>query len=426
MPSVCVIGVQWGDEGKGKIVDFLSGRADFVVRYQGGANAGHTVVVRGTQFVFHHVPSGILNRRTKCVIANGVVIDAATLIEEMEDLERHGIELKNHLFISDRAHLVMPYHKVFDRLSESASNGKIRIGTTLRGIGPCYQDKVARRGIRVCDLYSPAAFRKRLGEVLREKNQILKKIYGRKPLDADSIWAEHLRYGRRLRPLVTDTIRLLHEATARGRNVLFEGAQGTLLSVDFGTYPYVTSSNSDACGISQGTGLPPAKVDRIIGVAKAYLTRVGEGPFPSEIRGRLAASLRKKGAEYGATTGRPRRIGWFDVVGARFAVRVNGINELAVTKLDVLSGQPWVRICVGYRYRGRILREFPPEPHVLKACRPVFRRLRGWSEELSECRGWKDLPAAARQLLKFIEESLSTPISIVSVSHERDRTFFAE
>lgn len=425
MPSVCVIGVQWGDEGKGKIVDFLAEKADFVVRYQGGANAGHTVVIDGQKYVFHHVPSGILNRRSKCVIANGVVIDPPTLIEEIEDLEKRGVEFKNHLYISDRAHLVMPYHKLFDRYSERAVNG-MRIGTTLRGIGPCYQDKVARRGIRVCDLYDPAGLRSRLRQVLSEKNALLRKVYGVRPLDAGRMAADYLRYGRRLRPFVTDTIRLLHEASARGRHLLFEGAQGTLLSVDFGTYPYVTSSNSDACGISQGTGLPPAKIDRILGVAKAYLTRVGEGPFPSEIQGRLASQIREKGGEYGATTGRPRRVGWLDLVGARYAVRINGINELAITKLDVLSGQPRIPVCVAYRYRGSLLRDFPPEPNVLARCRPVIRLFKGWKEELSDCRGWKDLPPAARSYLRFVEDSLVTPISVVSVSHERNRTFFAE
>ncbi|HLG42308.1 MAG TPA: adenylosuccinate synthase, partial [Planctomycetota bacterium] len=383
MPSVCVIGVQWGDEGKGKIVDFLAEKADFVVRYQGGANAGHTVVIDGQKYVFHHIPSGILNRRTKCVIANGVVIDPATLIEEMEDLEKRGVDFRNHLYISDRAHLVMPYHKLFDRFSETAaSKNGMKIGTTLRGIGPCYQDKVARRGIRVCDLYDPAGLRARLRQVLSEKNTLIKKVYKEKPLNPGRIADDYLRFGRRLKPFVVDTIRLLHDATARGRQLLFEGAQGTLLSIDFGTYPYVTSSNSDACGISQGTGLPPAKIDRIIGVVKAYLTRVGEGPFPSEIKGKLASEIREKGGEYGATTGRPRRVGWLDLVGASYAVRINGINELAVTKLDVLSGQAKIPVCVAYRYRGSLLRDFPPDAAALARCRPVLKMMKGWSEEL--------------------------------------------
>lgn len=422
MPSVCVIGVQWGDEGKGKIVDYLSRDADFVVRYQGGANAGHTVVRGGKKHVFHQIPSGILNRGTRCVIASGVVIDLPALVAEIDELRSQGVRVGSNLSVSSRAHLVMPYHKALDRASEEGNAG-LKIGTTLRGIGPCYQDKVARTGIRVCDLMDAAAFRGRLEAVLKEKNLLLKRVYGLPPASARRIAEEYLRLVPRLRPFVAETIGLLNGAVQKGRYVLFEGAQGALLSVDFGTYPFVTSSNSDACGIMQGTGLPPHRIERIIGVAKVYQTRVGEGPFPSELSGELAEFVREKGGEYGATTGRPRRVGWFDLVSCRYSLLVNGINELALTKLDVLGGLREIQVCTAYRYRGRRLKEFPPEAHVLDRCRPECRKFRGFDGDVARARSWRELPRAARDYLRFLSDMLEVPIRLISVGNDRDHTF---
>lgn len=423
MPSVCIIGVQWGDEGKGKIVDVLSEKADYVVRYQGGANAGHTVVADGQKYVFHHVPSGILNPHTRCVIANGVVLDPGTLLAEIQELRGRGVKFEGKLFISQRAHLVMPYHKVFDALQESADGG-MKIGTTLRGIGPCYQDKVARKGLRVCDLYNKRLFRERLKQVVEEKNKMLTLIYKQKPVSFEEIHAQYTKYARQLKPYVTDTIQLINRALDAGEFVVFEGAQGALLSVDFGTYPYVTSSNSDACGISQGSGVPPEKIKRIIGVAKAYTTRVGGGPFPTELEGKLADRIREVGGEYGATTGRPRRVGWLDLVACRYSVMVNGISELAITKLDVLQGLDEIKVAVAYRYGGRTLHAFPPDPYVLEELQPVYRTFKGFREDISKVRRWRDLPEAARTYLKFVENTLKTPITIISVGNGRDQTFF--
>ncbi len=422
MPSVCVIGVQWGDEGKGKIVDFLSNDADYVVRYQGGANAGHTVVQNGEKYVFHQIPSGILFKKTKCVIANGVVIDPGRLMDEIKEIGARGVSFKDHLYISDRAHLVMPYHKLMDALSEKSNNG-MKIGTTLQGIGPCYQDKVARRGFRVCDIQDPDEFKKRLEKIIVEKNKVIKGVYGEQPIGWEDIYATYVDFAKALKPYVVDTITLLNEAVKKGKYVLFEGAQGTLLSIDFGTYPYVTSSNSDACGIMQGTGLPPHRIDRIVGVAKAYQTRVGEGPFPTEIHGELEDWLRKKGGEFGATTGRPRRVGWIDLVSCKYSLMVNGINELTITKLDVLGGLKKLNVGVAYKYKNSTLKSFPPEAHVLEQCRPVYKEFKGFEEDISKAKEWKELPKAGREYLSYLEDALECKITIVSVGNDRRATF---
>jgi len=414
----CVVGAQWGDEGKGKIVDLLARRADVVVRYQGGANAGHTVVVGGRQYVLHLVPSGILHRRT-CVIANGVVVDPAQLLQEIEDLLRQGVRIEGNLFLSDRAHLVMPYHKVMDRAAES---GGARIGTTQRGIGPCYADKAARKGFRVIDLADPRSFRERLAAQVEEKNRLLGALYGHPPLDAGRIAEEYLGYAERLKELVADTVELVNREVDAGRRVLFEGAQGSLLDLDFGTYPYVTSSNADACGISSGAGVPPWKIRSVLGVAKAYCTRVGEGPFPTELRDALGDRLREAGGEYGATTGRPRRCGWFDGVSTRHAVRFGGIREFAVTKLDVLSGLDEVRLAVAYRIDGRETDRMPAETGALSRCEPVYERFRGWKGDLSGIRRFGDLPRAAKIYLKYLERFLNVDIVMVSVGKDREKT----
>jgi adenylosuccinate synthase len=414
----CVVGVQWGDEGKGKVVDILAHKADVVVRFQGGGNAGHTVVVNGDKHVLHLIPSGILHRSV-CVIANGVVVDLIQLLEELDELKRRGIRTEGRLFLSDRAHLVMPYHKFLDKHSEA---GKQKIGTTQRGIGPCYADKAARKGIRVADLYNPDFFRERVFAFTEEKNKILAALYGAGPLDPQRIVDEYRGYAERLKPVVTDAVHLVNRAVDAGKRVLFEGAQGSLLDIDFGTYPYVTSSNSDACGISAGTGVAPRKVGAILGVAKAYCTRVGEGPFPTELTDALGERLRETGGEYGATTGRPRRCGWFDGVSSRHAVQINGIEEVAITKLDVLSGLDEVRFATRYRLNGSTTDRMPSEASVLAKCEPVYESFKGWKEDLSRMRKYDDLPRAARIYLNFVERYLKVRVTMISVGKDREKT----
>ncbi|HXG62223.1 MAG TPA: adenylosuccinate synthase [Planctomycetota bacterium] len=418
--TTCVVGVQWGDEGKGKIVDLLSHQADMVVRFQGGGNAGHTVVVDGEKFVLHLIPSGILHRST-CVIANGVVVDLVQLLEEIDELRRRGVRVGRNLHLSDRAHVVMPYHKFLDKYSEAGA-GPQKIGTTQRGIGPCYADKAARKGIRVADLYNPPLFRELVCAFTEEKNKILAALYGAPPLDPARIVEEYSGYAERLKPFVTDTVELVNDAVDAGRRVLFEGAQGSLLDIDFGTYPYVTSSNSDACGISPGTGVPPRKIGAILGVAKAYCTRVGEGPFPTELRDALGERLREAGGEYGATTGRPRRCGWFDGVASRHAVRINGIEELAITKLDVLSGLDEIKFAVAYRCDGKTTDRMPSVTAELSRCEPVYETFKGWSDDLSRVRRFEDLPRAAKIYLNFVERFLKVKVTLVSVGKDREKT----
>jgi len=418
--SSCVVGVQWGDEGKGKIVDILSQKADLVVRFQGGGNAGHTVVVDGEKHVLHLIPSGILHKSV-CVIANGVVVDLIQLLDEMEEIKKRGIKLDGRLFLSDRAHLVLPYHKFLDKHSESSSgNGKI--GTTQRGIGPCYADKAARKGLRVADLYNEEFFKERVFAFTAEKNKILQALYGAEPLDPQRIVDEYRGYAQKLKPFVIDAVELVNAAIDKGRRVLFEGAQGSLLDIDFGTYPFVTSSNSDACGISSGTGVPPKKIGKILGVAKAYCTRVGEGPFPTELTDTLGEKLRELGGEYGATTGRPRRCGWFDGVTSRHAVQINGIDEVAITKLDVLSGLDEIKFAVAYQHNGTTTDRMPTDTKVLAQCRPVYKSFKGWKEDLSKLRKYEDLPKAAKIYLNFLERYLKVKVTMVSVGKDREKT----
>ena len=415
--SSCVVGVQWGDEGKGKIVDILSQKADLVVRFQGGGNAGHTVVANGEKHVLHLIPSGILHKSV-CVIANGVVVDLIQLLEEMDEVRRRGVTLDGRLFLSDRAHVVMPYHK---RLDKHFEEGKEKIGTTQRGIGPCYADKAARKGIRVADLYNVEFFKERVIAFTGEKNKILAALYGASPLDPQRTIEEYRGYASRLKPFVTDAVDLVNVAIDRGKRVLFEGAQGSLLDIDFGTYPFVTSSNSDACGISAGTGVPPKKIGKILGVAKAYCTRVGEGPFPTELANALGEKLREVGAEYGATTGRPRRCGWFDGVTSRHAVQINGIEEVAITKLDVLSGLDEINFGVAYRCNGTTIERMPTETSVLARCQPVYKSFKGWKEDLSKIRRFDDLPRAAKIYLNFLERYLRVRVTMISVGKDREK-----
>lgn len=421
MPNIVLIGAQWGDEGKGRIVDVIAEMVDIVARYQGGSNAGHTIVTDGKKIVLHHIPSGILRKEKLSVIGNGVVIDPGVLIEEIRRLRSAGYAVSGeNLKISDRAHVIMPYHKEIDVAREEKMGGT-RIGTTGRGIGPVYEDKAARRGIKISDLISKESLSSRLEGLLSERNLYLTKVLGRKPIDFDSVYEEYTHHGDDLRVFVTDTAKLLNDLISVGKSILFEGAQGALLDVDFGTYPYVTSSNAGSGGACTGTGVSPMNINLVFGVAKAYTTRVGEGPFPSEIRGELGKRLREKGGEYGSTTGRPRRCGWFDSVAVRYSAKINGISGLAITKLDVLSGFDFIKICVGYLYKGELITDFPSSTEVLANCTPVYEEMHGWQENISGLKNLSDLPPQVRAYLDKIEESTGVPIRMVSLGASREK-----
>jgi len=419
MPSVAVIGTQWGDEGKGKITDYLAERADLVVRYQGGNNAGHTVIVGDEVFKLHLIPSGAIHPATQCVIGNGVVVDPLVLVDEIDHLAERGIK-DLPLHVSERAHVILRYHKLQDELEENERSEKI--GTTGRGIGPAYTDKVARSGIRMVDFVDPDRFRERLNAVLPGKNRMLERYYGHPPLGVEEIIEEYRVVAERLRPLVTDTSLLVHDALKRGKNVLFEGAQGTMLDVDHGTYPFVTSSSPTAGGIAQGAGVSPRLVDRILGISKAYTTRVGTGPFPSELHDAIGDQIREKGKEYGTTTGRPRRCGWFDAVVVRYAARVNGLTDLALMSVDTLADLDEVKVCVAYNYRGERLEHFPARHDVLEECEPIYESFEGWSGDLSGVTEWEQLPAAAKRYVERISELVDVPVSIVSIGRPRSAT----
>ncbi len=425
MASLVVVGTQWGDEGKGKIVDMLASQAHLVVRYQGGNNAGHTVVVGGEVFKLHLVPAGILYPQVTCVIGNGVVVDPQVLLEEIAQLEARGVSAKG-LRISEKAQVIMPYHRLLDRLEEDSRSDRERIGTTGRGIGPCYVDKVARTGIRMIDLVDPQALKERLEAFLPAKNRLLTQVYGQPPLELEAILAEYQVYGERLRVFVADTSVLVAEAIREGRNVLFEGANGTLLDIDHGTYPFVTSSSPTAGGAATGSGIGPTVIDKVVGVAKAYTTRVGQGPFPTELFDEVGDRIRERGKEYGTTTGRPRRCGWLDAVILRYAVRVNGLNSLALMHLDTLEGLPTVKICTSYRYRGQILQEFPASLKVFRECEPVCEEMPGWPEGTTQVAGFEELPAQARAYVRRIGELIGAGVGIVSVGRERSQTLVLE
>jgi len=420
MSTVVVLGAQWGDEGKGKITDFLAAKADVVARYQGGTNAGHTLAVGQEVFKLHLIPSGILYPGKACVIGNGVVLEPAALLAEITGLKRRNIDLAG-LRISDRAHLVMPYHKRLDELEEMR-RGAGKLGTTLRGIGPAYVDKVSRKGVRVADLLDEQELQDKLSGLVEEKNLLFTGVYGTEPFDAGRIFAEYRQYAAEIRPYVTDTGLFLSEAAGLGKNILLEGAQGTMLDLDHGTYPYVTSSSPAAGGACTGTGIGPSCIDKIVGVVKAYTTRVGDGPFPSELQDRIGDHIREVGREYGTTTGRPRRIGWLDANVLRYACRVNGLNYLALTLLDVLTGLETVKICSAYRYRGQEITHIPASLRTLQQCEPVFEELPGWQEDLSQIERFADFPATARRYVGRIAELTGTPVAIVSVGPGRDQT----
>ena len=419
-----MIGTQWGDEGKGKITDLLSRSADVVVRSQGGVNAGHTVVVAKQTFKLHLIPSGILYPNTECIIGSGTVIDPQVLIEEIEQLKALNVTVDN-LYISQTAHITMPYHRKIDRASEE-SRGDYKIGTTGRGIGPTYADKSERTGIRVLDLMNPEHLRKQLGWTIEYKNVILEKLYNLPPLDPEKVIEEYLKYAEFLKPFVVDSSLKIYDAVKEKKNILFEGAQGTLLDLDHGTYPYVTSSNPIAGGACVGAGVGPTTIDRVIGVAKAYTTRVGEGPFPTELNDGVGQLLGDLGAEFGTTTGRRRRCGWFDAVIGRYAVRINGLDCLAITKLDVLDELEEIKVCVAYEIDGETCNHFPTNASQFANCKPVYETLPGWQQSTTGCRSLSDLPKNALNYLKYMAELMKVPIAIVSVGPGREQTIIVE
>ncbi|MBI5145505.1 MAG: adenylosuccinate synthase [Candidatus Omnitrophica bacterium] len=422
MMNIIIVGTQWGDEGKGKIIDILSQKMDYIVRYQGGSNAGHTVVVDAREFIFHLIPSGILHKGKICCIGNGVVVDPASLVKEIETLEASGISIDGRLKVSSLAHLIMPYHKILDQLRETKRAHKI--GTTGRGIGPCYADKINRCGIRMIDLLNPVVFREKLKDNLKEKNEIFKKVYRHSGFSFDKIYKEYLNYSRRLSRYICNTHLLLNRAVKEKKDILFEGAQGTFLDIDFGTYPFVTSSSAASGGACIGSGISPIKIDKVIGVAKAYTTRVGEGPFPAEFPPAFNKFIRDKGNEFGATTGRPRRCGWFDSVMVKEAILLNGISELAIMKLDVLDGLQTLKICTAYKYKGKLFRSFPYDLEVLRNGRPLYKEMSGWRQGLKQPRHYQDLPSNAKKYLAQIEDILKVKISIISVGSSREETIF--
>ncbi len=424
MANVVVIGAQWGDEGKGKITDLLSNSADVVVRYQGGVNAGHTVVVGDQTFKLHLIPSGILYGDTDCIIGSGTVIDPKVLLGELDMLADLGVSTAN-LKISQTAHVTMPYHRLIDQASEQR-RGSHKIGTTGRGIGPTYADKSERTGIRVLDLMDAESLREQLTWTIAQKNVILEKLYELPPLDTEAVIAEYQVYADRLRPYVVDSSLVIDEAVRERKNILFEGAQGTLLDLDHGTYPFVTSSNPIAGGACIGAGVGPTMIDRVIGVAKAYTTRVGEGPFPTELVDGVGDILGNRGAEFGTTTGRKRRCGWFDAVIGRYAVRINGLDCLAITKLDVLDELDEIKVCVAYDIDGERCEHFPSSSRQFARCQPIYETVPGWKQSTSECRQLEDLPKAALDYLKFLAELMEVPIAIVSLGAGREQTIIVE
>ena len=421
MAVTVLVGSQWGDEGKGKIVDLLSKSYEIVVRYQGGANAGHTVEIGDKKYILHLIPSGILRENVICVIGNGVVIDPIALLDEISFLEGQNISVKDRLFISQNAHLIMPYHKLLDSINES---GKNKIGTTGRGIGPCYIDKYARKGIKINDLLHPEVLEKKIRENITEKNLLLKNIYHREELDVDEIIKSYLEFDEKIDQYIKDIPSYLNQAIKEGKSILLEGAQGALLDVDFGTYPFVTSSHPTSGGACTGTGIPPNKITDVIGIVKAYTTRVGEGPFPTELLNLTGEKLRAIGNEFGATTGRPRRCGWYDAYLVRYSAMINGIDSVALTKLDVLSQFEEINVCTGYEYNGKLLKSFPTDFERLSSVKPIYKTVPGWNKDISDCESYADLPQATKDYLNIISGESEIKITIISVGPKRAQTFF--
>lgn len=419
MSVTIIVGSQWGDEGKGKIVDLLSSQVDIVVRYQGGANAGHTIRIGDEQYIFHLIPSGILHEHVVCVIGNGVVIEPQALLDEIEMLEKNGIDIKGRLLISHNAHLIMPYHKLLDSINEK---GTQKIGTTGRGIGPCYIDKYARKGIRIADLLNKETLKEKIKKNLEEKNNLLTKVYDHAELDVDEIIDECLRFDERIDLFVTDTAAFLYDAIQQKKSILLEGAQGALLDVDHGTYPYVTSSNPTSGGACTGTGIPPTKMTNVIGIVKAYTTRVGLGPFPTELFDEDGEKLGRIGAEFGATTGRSRRCGWFDAFLVDYSRKINGIDRAVITKLDVLGYFDEIKVCTGYEISGKKLKYYPTSETELNAAKPIYETLKGWNSDISNVRSYDELPQEAKEYLTFISVKCGFEIKYISVGPKRSQT----
>ena len=424
MPAIVVLGLQWGDEGKGKIIDLLAERVHAVARYQGGSNAGHTVVVDGKEIVLHLVPCGVFYPGVACVIGNGLVVDPQALLSEMELVERHQLSVRDRLLVSEQAHVILPYHKLLDEAREKKQSDSI--GTTHRGIGPAYTDKVARTGIRMGDLLDEKVLRKKIHVNLEEKNFLFQQYYHVSPLEEEPLFQEYAEYGRRLKPFITNTGSWLNRALKEGKTVLCEGGQGTLLDVDYGTYPYVTSSNATSGGACTGLGIPPTSVSQCFGVAKAYTTRVGHGPFPTELHEEGENHLRTRGREFGATTGRPRRCGWLDLPALRWAVQVNGVKDILMTKMDVLDQEETIPVCVAYEHEGAKLSEFPSSIRVLEECHPVYEHLPGWKTSTAGARTFEDLPPQAQQYVKYVEDQLEASVTMISVGAQRHETIVRE
>jgi adenylosuccinate synthase len=418
--AIAIVGAQWGDEGKGKVVDYLASCFDYTARYAGGHNAGHTVIFNGHKYILQLIPSGILRPGKKAVIGPGAVVDPFALVTELENLKQSNIDVRGRLFLSNRAHVILPYHREMDRAAESA-RGAAKIGTTSRGIGPAYEDKMARRGVRVCDLLDEKLFHEKLDRVVAEKNAISSAAYGH-PLETAGLFEKTMEIVAQIRGFITDTAILLNDALDNGETVLFEGAQGTMLDIDHGTYPFVTSSNATSGGATAGLGIAPTRITGVVGVTKAYTTRVGSGPFPTEMNDAEAAAIRERGQEFGAVTGRPRRCGWLDLPVLRYAKMLNGIDSLVVTKLDVFDEQTEIKICTSYMYKGRELRSIPPEIEVLSEIEPVYKTLPGWQKPTPRAKEVKELPVEARDYLNFISDSLSVEIGMISTGPERDAT----
>ncbi len=424
MPNIVIVGTQWGDEGKGKIVDVFTEYTDVVVRFQGGNNAGHTIIADGEKTVLHLIPSGILNPKVKCVIGNGVVLDPEVCLQEIDEIQQKGfLKKEEQLLISENAHVIFPYHRRIDLFREQRK-GSAKIGTTGRGIGPAYEDKVSRMGIRVCELIDPDLLHRRIEAVLPEKNLYIEKILGGSAFLFDEIYEPYREFGRRLKPFVANTSIFLREMAKKKKKILFEGAQGTSLDVDHGTYPYVTSSNTVAGNACSGSGVGPTTIDSVIGISKAYTTRVGSGPFPTELNDEVGKRLQKEGEEFGATTGRPRRCGWLDLVLLRHAVRVNGLTGMILTKLDVLSGLKTLKIAVAYRHQGKLVKETPSNVEVLQQCEPVYEEVAGWQEPISGIKSLKKLPPAALCYIRKVEKAVGVPMIVVSVGPDRKQHIF--
>ncbi len=424
MSGLVIVGTQWGDEGKGKMIDYLSKKADIVVRGQGGNNAGHTVVVGGKKYALHLIPSGILYDDTINIIGNGVVVDPKGFFEELETLKNEGIKTEGKIFISERAHIVFPYHKIIDELSEKA-RGKDDIGTTKKGIGPCYMDKIERSGLRACDMLEDS-FVERLGHVIDIKNQIITKLYGGKPLDKQQIIDDYVEYGKRMAPYIKDTSVMIDEASKAGKKILFEGAQGSLLDVDLGTYPYVTSSHPISGGFMTGCGVGPQVINEVIGISKAYTTRVGKGPFVTEEDNETGERIRIAGHEFGTTTGRPRRCGWFDGVVVKYASRISGVTGLSLMLLDVLTGFDTLKLCIAYKFGDEVIEHFPASLEKLGKCEPIYKELPGWKEDITKCKSYDELPKEAKDYIAAIEEITGVPVKIVSTGPDRTQTIIRE